>query len=130
VVGKLYLGNRRASDGGEPDAKADDALLAQRRVEHAVRPVLVAQVDRGAEDAAKGHVLAKQTSLPHVSGAPLSTPPLASPTLGLLSSAMSSAELRAWTTVSHARSVRPPGKNAVPSPATCSPCRPWSNGAA
>mmetsp|Transcript_70287 Transcript_70287/g.186938 ORF Transcript_70287/g.186938 Transcript_70287/m.186938 type:complete len:300 (-) Transcript_70287:78-977(-) len=57
VVGELHLGDRRASDGRHPNAKADEALLVDRHVEHAILAELVEQPHRAAEHAAERHVL-------------------------------------------------------------------------
>ena len=54
-----HLCNGRASDRRHADAEADQALLVDRHVEHAIRTELLEQPLRAAEHAAKAHVLTK-----------------------------------------------------------------------
>ena len=56
ITCKLNFGNGGKSDARQSDAKSHNALLAQRRVEDALGPVLVPQPHRGPEDASKGHL--------------------------------------------------------------------------
>jgi hypothetical protein len=60
VVGELDLGDGRHTHVREADAEADDPLLAQRRIEHAILPEALLQSDRAAEHAAELHVLAEE----------------------------------------------------------------------
>ena len=59
VVRKLYFRDRPHPARRAPDRKAGDALLRQRRVEHALAAKVRRQTHRAPEDAAKGNVLAE-----------------------------------------------------------------------
>mmetsp|Transcript_41282 Transcript_41282/g.129312 ORF Transcript_41282/g.129312 Transcript_41282/m.129312 type:complete len:224 (-) Transcript_41282:71-742(-) len=59
IVCELHLSYGRTSHGRIADGEASDALLAERRVEDALRPELLAQPDAAAKDPTEGHVLAE-----------------------------------------------------------------------
>lgn len=60
VVRELDLGDGLHALEGGADGEPDDALLAQRRVEHPVVAKLAREVHGAAEDAAEGNVLAEE----------------------------------------------------------------------
>lgn len=63
VVCELNLRDGRVAHSGHSDGEADHSLLGQRRVEHAVRTVLLAKVNRRAEHTAEGNILTENNSL-------------------------------------------------------------------
>mmetsp|Transcript_126980 Transcript_126980/g.270734 ORF Transcript_126980/g.270734 Transcript_126980/m.270734 type:complete len:257 (+) Transcript_126980:803-1573(+) len=60
VVSELHLRNSRVASDGKTHSKACDRLLRNRRVKNSMSPMLLPQAHGASEDAAEGHILAKE----------------------------------------------------------------------